>query len=273
MAYPYAPSAPAGDPAPVDHSDARLAKLRELCGRYEIRPDFATKLRQLESFEIVLLIDDSGSMATAVTVPPGADPYGPRPTRWTEVQRYCNTVVDLAAALDPDGIDVRFLNRPGFSHVTSMAQVAPAFGPLPTGFTPLTMAVTSILREKAHVIAEKKLLLVIATDGEPTDPSGKVDISSFTQVLRGRPINVFVSIIACTDDEGSVGYLNKLDRVIPRLDVTDDFQSERSEVLRAQGASFRFSFGDYVVKSLLGCVDNSFDHLDEKKIGGGCIIA
>jgi hypothetical protein len=270
----YAPSAPGGDPTPlsVDHADARLAKLRELCGRYEIRPDFAAKLRQLESFDIVVLIDDSGSMATAVSVAPTSDPYAQRPTRWSEVQHYCNTVVDLAAALDSDGIDVRFLNRPGFSHVTSMAQVAAAFGPPPTGFTPLSVAVAGILREKAHVIAEKKLLLVIATDGEPTDTEGRVDIPGFTRVLRERPANVYVSIIACTDDEGSVGYLNKLDRVIPRLDVSDDFQSERREVLLAQGASFRFSFGDYVVKSLLGSVDASFDNLDEKKLGGGCCV-
>ena len=87
----YAPPAPA---------DPRLARIRELCGRFEIRPDFAAKLRQLESFEIVLLIDDSGSMATGVAAAPGSDPYGPRPTRWTEVRNYCNTVVDLAAALD-----------------------------------------------------------------------------------------------------------------------------------------------------------------------------
>ena len=267
MAAPYAPSAPPG----LNPAEVRLARLRELCGRYEIRPDFAAKLRQLESFEIVLLIDDSGSMATEVSSTSGSDPYGPRPTRWTEVQQYCNTVVDLAAALDPDGIDLYFLNRPGFNHVTSMAQVAAAFGPAPSGFTPLTSAVARILIEKARVIAEKKLLLIIATDGEPTNASGQVDIPGFASVLMGRHSNVFVSIIACTDDEGSVGYLNKLDRSVPRLDVTDDFQSERREVLLVQGAAFRFGFGDYIVKSLLGSVDPYFDNLDEKSVGdGGC---
>jgi len=264
------------DPSPpMDPADARLARLREICGRYEIRPDFAAKLRQLESFDIVFLIDDSGSMATAVDASPGADPFGRRPTRWSEVQHYCNTVVDLAAALDADGIDVRFLNRPGFSHVTNMAQVAPAFAPPPSGFTPLAMAVSGILHEKAQVIAERKLLLVIATDGEPTDAGGRVDIPGFTRVLRDRPANVYVSIVACTDDEASVGYLSKLDRDIPRVDVCDDFQSERREVLAAQGPAFRFSFGDYVVKSLLGSFDSSFDKLDEKRVGGGggrCVV-
>ena len=168
-----------------------------------------------------------------------------------------------------------FLNRPGFNRVASSAQVAAAFGPPPSGFTPLAAAVTRILVEKASVIAEKKLLLVIATDGEPTNTSGQVDIPGFASVLQGRHANVFVSIIACTDDEGSVGYLNKLDRSVPRLDVTDDFQSERREVLLAQGSTFRFGFGDYVVKSLLGSVDPYFDNLDEKSVGGGgcCTVA
>jgi len=259
----------------MDPADARLVKLREVCGRYEIRLDFAAKLRQLESFDIVLLLDDSGSMATAATAvdaSPGDDTFGRRATRWSELQRYCNTVVDLAAALDADGIDVRFLNRPGFSRVANMAQVAPAFAP-PSGGTPLATAVSGILREKAQVIAERKLLLVIATDGEPSDAGG---ISGFTQVLRDRPANVYVSIVACTDDEASIGYLSKLDRDIPRIDVCDDFQSERREILAAQGRAFRFSFGDYVVKSLLGCIDSSFDNLDEKHAGGGggcCVVA
>ncbi len=174
-------------------------------------------------------------------------------------------MVDLAACLDPDGIDVRFLNRPGLSHVANMAQVAGLFAPPPSGFTPLTAAVTSILREKAAAIAEKKLLLIIATDGEPTNTAGKVDIPSFLNVLRDRPATVFVSIVACTDDEGSVGYLNDLDRKMPRLDVSDDYSSERREIMKAQGKAFHFSFGDYVVKSLLGCIDKTFDSIDEKK--------
>jgi hypothetical protein len=271
------PSAPPGTQYAVDPSTDRLARLKQICGLFEIRPDFAAKLRQLESFEIVVLIDDSGSMGTVVEAPEGAhsDPFGQRATRWTEVQRYCNTVVDIAACLDPDGIDVRFLNRPGFSHITSMAQVAGAFAPPPAGFTPLAAAVTSILREKAAAIAEKKLLIVIATDGEPTDAKGSVDIPSFVSTLRGRPANVYVSIVACTDDESSVGYLNKLDRTLSKLDVTDDFASERREVLLAQGSAYHFSFGDYVVKSLLGCIDPTFDNLDEKRLGGGgcCTIA
>ncbi len=76
---------------------------------------------------------------------------------------------------------------------------------------------------------------------------------------------MFTTIVACTDDEESVGYLNKWDRVLKNLDVIDDFRSEREEIKRRKGSEVRFSFGDYVVKSLIGSIDQSMDGMDEKK--------
>ena len=58
-------------------------------------------------------------------------------------------------------------------------------------------------------------------------------------------------------------YLNNWDRTIPRLDVIDDFRNEKLEILRAQGSNFKFSFGDYIVKSLIGSIDPEMDGLDE----------
>ena len=42
---------------------------------------------------------------------------------------------------------------------------------------------------------------------------------------------------------------------MPNLDVMDDYRSERAEIQRTRGANFPFSFGDYIVKSLLGSID------------------
>ncbi len=262
-------------PSSYDYQAVRLAKLREICARYEIRPDFAAKLRQLEEFEIVALFDDSGSMATQVKPLPGAfqDPFSPIPTRWSEAKLHASITVDLAACLDPDGIDIRFLNRPGFSNVATSAQVTGAFQPPPNGFTPLVRTVKGIFEEKAAVIKERKMLLIILTDGKPTDDRGNDQVREFEELLRHRPKNVFVSIVACTDDDDAVGYLNKLDRIVPGLDVVDDYTSECAEVRKVQGAKFPFSFGDYVVKTLLGSIDPAMDTLDERRLrpaGGGC---
>ena len=85
---------------------------------------------------------------------------------------------------------------------------------------------------------------------------------------------MYTTIVACTDDLSSMSYLNKWDEEIPRLDVVhlielcrnfyfistlyelwvkvDDYRSERSETMSAQGPKFSFSFGDYVAKALVG---------------------
>lgn len=58
--------------------------------------------------------------------------------------------------------------------------------------------------------------------------------------------------------------MNQWDNKIPRLDVCDDYQSEKKEVLAAQGAQFHFTHGDYCVKLLLGSIDPDMDRLDER---------
>jgi len=68
--------------------------------------------------------------------------------------------------------------------------------------------------------------------------------------------------MACTDEESVMEYLNRADDTISRLDVTDDYASEREEVLKAQGRSFAFSRGDWLCKAMLGPVDVYFDELD-----------
>jgi len=47
-------------------AEERMQKFAQIAGRHEINHEFASRLRQLEGYEIVFLCDDSGSMATAV---------------------------------------------------------------------------------------------------------------------------------------------------------------------------------------------------------------
>ena len=75
-------------------------------------------------------------------------------------------------------------------------------------------------------------------------------------------IHLAASVFACV--QATVSYMNEWDRVIPRLDVVDDYASERAEVLAAQGPCFAFSRGDYCAKLLLGSIDPEIDALDER---------
>jgi hypothetical protein len=256
---------PVAVPVPViPWDDYRLAKLRELAGRYEIRSDYVSKLRQLEAYEIVIVCDDSGSMSNTISGSPShgtGDPYGKRHTRWDELKHYVSIVTDIAGVLDTNGLDIYFLNRPALTGITNSGQIQTVFSVGPNGYTPIPRVLKQIFGNWRN--QEKKLLVILATDGKPTDDNGNDATSEFYSILHARSSNIKVSIIACTDDNATMDYLNNIDHIIPSVDVNDDYMSEAKEVARAQGNTYAFSFGDYVVKTLLGPVDTYFDNLDE----------
>ncbi|CAF0740276.1 unnamed protein product [Adineta steineri] len=248
-------------------AEERMADFQQLVARYEINHTFATKLRVLEGYEIVFICDDSGSMNTPLGDLSG--PFDKMPSRWDELKQTVSIVVDLANVFDPDGVDVYFLNREPIFHVQSSEQLLPIFAIPPAGPTPIVPVFRRVLRDKQHEIEERRLLILLATDGVPTDNQGHRDIRSFEYVLKQerKPTDrIPVTIIACTDDDDCIGYLNDWDKKIPNLDVVDDYRNEKKEIQGRQGKHFPFSFGDYVVKILMGGVDSWFDDLDEKKV-------
>ncbi len=154
------------------------------------------------------------------------------------------------------------MNRPAIYTINNPNQLDDIFNIKPKGFTPLPRVLTQVLNEHAQLSTQKKLLVIIVTDGEPTDDKGNQDINAFKAVLSRRDHLVYTSIIACTDDDKTVEYLNYWDQELPRLDVVDDFRSEKKQVQKKHGIDFMFTFGDYVVKALLGSIDPQFDNLD-----------
>ena len=164
------------------------------------------------------------------------------------------------------------------SNVNDFESLKPNFRNKPSGFTPMTKIFRKVLRSSSSQRLEanerpKKILVVIVTDGEPTDLDGRTDIKSIKESLISPPSHVYTSILACTDEENSMEYLNNWDKYIKRLDVVDDFRNERREVQRAKGMNFQFSYGDYVAKSLLGSTDPAVDNLDnETKLTQACCL-
>jgi hypothetical protein len=242
--------------------DVRLKRFEFLCKQYEICSKYCLKLRQLESFEIIFLCDDSGSMSTILD-DDSKDPFGKKKSRWDELCSIVSIVSEISAVLDPNGIDIYFLNRPAVRNIYSSIQVQEIFKCPPNGFTPILNALEYILSEKVAVLAEKKVLLILVTDGQPTTPQGEPNISEFKKWLKNKPKNLFLEIVACTDDVETMKYLDKIDNSIDNLDVVDDFISERKQIKKMRGKDFSFTFGDYIAKILLGSIDPELDELDE----------
>lgn len=241
-------------------------------------------LDKLKGFAFVLVCDDSSSMTQPCDPgshsgsggpPTGAlaGPFAARPSRWQELRSRVSLIVELVTALDPMVyVDVFFLNRPALHNVKDAGQLEAAFEIAPMGFSPLTKTVQDVLDH--HRSLQRNMLLLIATDGEPTDSIGNTETPPFLQKLMALPKNVYVQVMACTDDKNSMLYLNSfkhsLNRVRgagKRIDITDDFASERKEVLAAQGKNFHFTHGDFLIKCLLGPVDDHFRSLD-RAVGG-----
>lgn len=233
------------------------AALSSVLQKYQISPASAKRLETLQNYKIALILDDSSSMNTI-------DSADRQTSRWDDLSNFAKIVIEIAAVYNPEGCDVYFLNMQSVKKVRSIDQLSIFFQDRPAGATPLSRTIQNVITENpAQLLSNRNLLIIIATDGEPTDDSGYSNIPEFKHTLLNRPNNVYTNIAACTNDERSIGYLNGLDRELPRLDVVDDYASELAEVKRAKGAQFPFTYGDYVTKSILGSISPDLDRNDE----------
>ncbi|KAJ3356668.1 hypothetical protein HDU91_005521 [Kappamyces sp. JEL0680] len=181
-------------------------------------------------------------------------------------------LVEISTALDGDdgGVDVYFLNRAPVKRVTSAAQIQDAFAIPPQGFTPMVNALDFICSEQIQHISSRPVLLIMATDGEPTLLDGRPDIGGFAQWMQRKPPNLFVSIIACSDQRNDLGYLADIEKQASRTVVTHEFALERNDIALANNDAVAFSFREYLVKILLGSLDESI--VQPENHSKGCVL-
>lgn len=228
-----------------------------LIHKYEINLSYAHKLQKLQDFKIVFIFDDSGSMNTSLDDSPLNGNNLIKAKRWDELQHFSTIAIEICSLFDRCGCDVYFLNKGLVKNVATSHQLINYFIVGPGGSTPLTETFNKVVQDNLETIKEKKLLILIVTDGEPT-ANGQIDIAGFKKCLNNRNTEkIFVGIIACTDDKKSMKYLNKWDKKIKNLDVVDDFRTEKKQI------KGYFSYGDYVVKSLVGSTCSKLDKKDE----------
>lgn len=259
----------------INQIQDRLLKFNDFIMKHEISNELAIKLRQLEGFDIVVICDDSSSMNTVVTAP-NTKNFMNLPSRWNEMENIIKIIMEASMLLDDDGIDIYFLNRQEQKNITNIDIIEELFKLKPIGYTPIVDTLEKILEEKRQILSEKKLLIILATDGEPTDRFGNIqdsrgntEINKLFRLLnnkRNPKDKIFVTIVACTDDDTTMNYLNDWDNKLQNFDIVDDYYSEKERIINAQGKSFRFSFGDYIVKIMLGSIDKSIGSMD-----GSCI--
>jgi hypothetical protein len=251
-------------------SAPRMDQSNEILNRYDITGIYAQHLNRLLGFKLVIICDDSTSMR---------EKLGNGKTKWDELRQCVEIILDVASAYNVES-DVLFLNRPGFRNVKQIGQLSEQFACEPYGQTPLTKSFNIALENNKSELTERKLLVIVLTDGTPTSNTNsdpKMAIKEFKSALEARsPIDrIFVTLVACTDDEYALRYLNNWDREIRNLDVVDDYESERKEIYAKKDSKKRnvaFTYGDYIAKILLGSFVKEIDCADEKKSSHNCSL-
>lgn len=236
--------------------------LQFLINTHNIKTALSQMLYILKEFNIVFLCDDSGSMNTKNTY---TDLNGTKKqtTRWEEAKEFVCNILDFAIALDDDGIDLFFLNRPYMLNVHDKHLVMSAFEHPPSGSTPIVKQIEKIYESYSN--STKKILLLVITDGLPDEPESQFR-SILTKMLNHPTSKFHISLMLATDEEQTVELYNKIDKDYDMFDVCDDFLSEYYEIIQVQKKDFKFTKGDYYCKFLLSTICSDLDKLDEKKI-------
>ena len=240
-----------------------FSRFNALVKQNELNKNVADQLYNvLSNCEIVLLCDDSDSMNKPIAEE-GTDPFAPkRSTRWMELKKLASIIIDFVTAINPRGLDIYFLNRPKICGVTNVSGLQNAFNIPPNGGTPLIGAINHIYYDKQNIPSNKSVLIVVITDGEPTDGS-RNDL--YNTLINKRP-NVHISFAECTDNAEDMEYLDAWDGLIRNFDNTDDYREELARVKLMQGQQFKFDFTDYVIKILLATFVRWYFNLDQCRV-------
>ncbi|CAB9514636.1 expressed unknown protein [Seminavis robusta] len=209
-------------------------------------------------------------------------------TRWAEMQATVQCHAELAGLLEATTI-FHMLNPTGDPRVPQNFSVAEHGADAipedinnatmamltcqPQGPTPLTDRLIEI-REKIVPIASslakkgQKAIVVIATDGLPTDayggsPEAARDFVNLLRSLQSYP--VWLVIRLCTDDFETRTFYNSLDEELELpLEVLDDHAAEAKEVSRHNGW---LNYGLPIHRTReLGYQHRLFDLLDERPL-------
>jgi Mg-chelatase subunit ChlD len=211
-------------------------------------------------------------------------------TRWSEIQQTVEYHAQMAHLLKAPTI-FRLMNDPGkvvgpqqFSigengetfvdNELSLA-LQTIINVSPGGVTPLSEHIRDI-RENIRNLEPAlrhdgtRVVIILATDGLPTDIHGRCDYSTkqeFTEALRtleGLP--VWIVIRLCTDEDDVVEFYNNLDHELElSMEVLDDFSSEAKEVC-THNPWLNYALPLHRCREM-GYHNRLFDILDERRIG------
>ncbi len=236
--------------------------LKDVGQKHNINSTFANDLTSLSLYNIVLYIDDSGSMQNG--------------SRIEDMQSIVQMIADIIATFDTDGIDVRFFNntvegnniRTGDDIKKMMSQVTFNFG-TPLGQELRNKIIKPFVMDKQM---EKPICVIIMTDGESSE-TGENDVKSviakcakYVETKYNTRKAVCYQFAQVGVDKKATDFLNQLDddkNVGQFVDVTSDYEIESIQIKKNTGVDLSPQL--YCIKLLQGAIDSTYDDIDESK--------
>ena len=220
-------------------------------------------------YDIVLFVDDSGSMSTVEKVEGNL-------SRFAILREVIKTISFIGSLMDSDGICLRFFNSTVQGNGLSSAQqvddllkdVRPS-GMTPMGEELLNKIFYGIVENPQQKLLssgglERPVLTITITDGVPNNEN--MVVSAITTCINeckkskyGANAMAF-SFAQIGTDSQATGYLGRLDTdpyIGQYIDCTSEFNIEKNEC----GAGFNES--TWIVKLMIGAVDPAYDSADE----------
>ncbi|WWD22551.1 hypothetical protein CI109_107044 [Kwoniella shandongensis] len=257
-------------PGSLDQIAQRVAQsgaLAKIAEEWKMPLEIASDLVKLSLFDVVLLVDDSGSML-----------FEENGERIDDLKLILSRVAYATSLFDQDGIQVRFLNnRLEGNNITTEQQALQLVQQVKfSGLTPLGTSLYQkilqplVLGPAMQNRLQKPVLAIIITDGtpagEPKDEVFKVIMKTDQDLKRSRygPDAVSYQFAQVGTDMKSMKFLEELDNhpVIGNLvDCTSNFEAEQAEMMRKSGIELDPNM--WLLKLLMGPIDSSYDTKDE----------
>ncbi|EGC48019.1 transcription factor RfeF [Histoplasma capsulatum var. duboisii H88] len=262
----YPPNSPA-----LDQIASRVTtQIDQLCAAWRVPREVGQDILKLALFDVILYIDDSGSMQ-----------FEENGERIKDLKLILSRVTYAATLFDDDGIQIRFMNsneqgnnirnEQQIEHLISTIRFS---GLTPMGTSLRTKVLEPLVLGPARSGQLKKPVLVITiTDGQPAgEPNGAVSdaIRSASAELRALPQYgpgaISFQFAQVGNDLKAREFLGKLDEepgIGDLIDCTSNFEVEQDEMSRAN-PPVDLTPELWLTKMILGAIDSSYDTKDEK---------
>ena len=245
----------------------------------EIPVGLVNRFAGLREYHLDIIVDDSGSMSAQDTGLSYSSGGWPQLSRMEELKNRLRAMSRLLSLVADKGISFRKLSN--YDHPECISgnqspesielQLRQAIDQLyPSSSTPLNSAVRRSFEEAQQ--KGRQTIAYVFTDGEPTDnalfETPEQSFKNTIQTIReqARPEFYPIALMACTDKEECIRWMNELDVRVRNVQVMDDYFSEKKEVYDHHGGFLPYTLGMYITAGLLGPIDQVLDNLDESRI-------